>query len=565
MVNIIELLQSKKFFVFWAISLLAIKLWLVGCHYLMATDSPHDSLLFVRQAHSLLSGTWLGPYDQFVMIKGPFYSFFIAIIYLLNVPLLNAQQIVYWFASLAAIWAFYPVVRRKWLLPFLFLFFLFNPFSYDYPWTARVYRLGIYPSLGLLTFSCVAGLALRLRIFRRTAPIWSVAAGVFLSAFWNTREESLWIIPSLLLLLLPIVPALHNRKFSRKTFGFGLAVLPFLMLLGANYILKTINQRQYNVPAVIELKSPEFKSAYGGLLRIKSKHWRQHYPVVRDAREHAYAVSPSFRELKPFIDGPIGKRWQELARSDDIPAEYFIWLFRDAVAYAGHAESGPDALQFYAKMGKEVDQACEDGRLDCRPRFTSLIPVWHKEYNSQLLPSFFSILKRIITFSDFSADTEGMMSSGSGSIMVTYETVTREKLLTSRRDRLKADPEYHRRINRQKIKILNKIGWIYQKAIFPLFLLALLSFSFMVGRCILRRKNLFFTVVSGAALTGLLAVTSVLNLYFITWYVYIERPMHTAYPLLLLFIMTVFLELSDAFSFSTRQDDIETNIKEQFS
>lgn len=71
-------------------------------------------------------------------------------------------------------------------------------------------------------------------------------------------------------------------------------------------------------------------------------------------------------------------------------------------------------------------------------------------------------------------------------------------------------------------------------------------------------SRLVFTVVSGAALTGLLAVTSVLTLYFITWYVYIERPLHTAYPMLLLFIMTVFLELAGGISFPGRQDSMKS-------
>ena len=120
--------QLKQSFYVVAITALAIKLWLLGSHYLMATNSPHDDLLFVTQAHNLLSGKWLGPYNQFVMIKGAIYPLFIAFAYLLNIPLLTAQQLLFWFASLTAVWAIHPAVQRKWLLPLLFLVLFFNPF-----------------------------------------------------------------------------------------------------------------------------------------------------------------------------------------------------------------------------------------------------------------------------------------------------------------------------------------------------------------------------------------------------------------------------------------------------
>jgi len=478
------------------------------------------------------------------MIKGPFYPIFIAAAYWLNVPLLSAQQILYWLASCVAIWAIYPAVRRKWLLPLLFLFLLFNPFSFNYPWVGRAYRLGIYPSLGILVFSCIAGFSVRLNTSWKKALIWSVAAGIFLSAFWNTREESVWIVPSLLLLFMPIFLRICLVKRSQAFGLLGLSFLPLLIFLSVNYTLKTVNLRHYGVFSSIELKTPEFKSAYGGLLRIESKYWRQHYPVVKDVREKAYAVSPSFRELKPYLEGSVGKSWQSLSGGDDFSAAHFIWAFRDSVAYAGYADKGTTALKFYERMGGEIDQACETGRLDCRSRITALIPSWHKEYNELILPTFFSVMKQLITFQDFSASTDGMMSFGPREIMITYETVTREKILTSRRDRLRADPGYHRQVNRKKIDILNKIGKFYQTTTPPCFLLALLMFTFSVVRSLISKQYSFFTLLGGAALAGLLSIVFILTLLTITSYSEIERPLHTAYPLLLIFIMTVFVDIT---------------------
>ncbi|MCI5136854.1 MAG: hypothetical protein D3922_00205 [Candidatus Electrothrix sp. AR1] len=541
---LVEVLNSKRNFYFFAFFLLAIKLWLVSSHSLMATRSPHDDLLFVTQAHNILSGNWLGGYNQFVMIKGPVYPLFIALAYWLNIPLLSAQQLLYWLASVTTVSAFYPIVRQKWLFYLFFLFLVFNPFSYNYPWVGRVYRLGIYPSLGLLVLSCFAGLHVRLHSSWKRILIWLFGAGVFLAAFWNTREESVWILPSLLFILISMAFSLYQSKQKgRSILRIGVFLLPLLVLLVSQYTLKIINQKKYGINAVIELKTPEFKSAYGGLLRIKSDHWRQHYPVVKDVRKQVYAVSPAFCELKPFLEGEIGKKWQHLASSDDIPAEFFVWAFRDAVAYAGYADNGLDALQFYKRMGTEIDQACQAGKLDCRSRLTSLMPPWHQEYNKLLLPTFLSIMKRLLTFRDFSASTDGMMSFGPRNIMVTYETVTREKLLTSRRDRLAADPEYHRRLNRNKTEILNKIGAGYQNVIPFIFIPALFLFFLMAGRDLLQRKCSVPCVAAGAGLVGILSIVFIMTLLSITSYEMIERPLHSAYPMVLFFIMTVFFDL----------------------
>ncbi|MCI5222373.1 MAG: hypothetical protein D3924_06815 [Candidatus Electrothrix sp. AR4] len=122
------------------------------------------------------------------MIKGPFYPLFIVLTYWLNIPLLSAQQTLYWFASIVAVWAIYPAVRWKCLLPLLFLFLFFNPFSYNYPWVGRVYRLGIYPSLGMLTFSYIAGLSVRFSTSWKTGLVGR--SGSFFYQLFGIRVKS---------------------------------------------------------------------------------------------------------------------------------------------------------------------------------------------------------------------------------------------------------------------------------------------------------------------------------------------------------------------------------------
>ena len=464
--------------------------------------------------------------------------------YSFNISLLTAQQLLYAFASFVAVRAFSPLIKQKWLLLALFAFILLNPFSYNYPAVGRAFRLGIYPSLGLLTLSCAVGLILRSHrgLLGKKLFFWSIGAGIFLAAFWNTREESVWLVSSLFLLLIPAIFSFRGRSLFQKIMLASLYILPVLMLLSTNFTLKKINQQYYGVNATIELETPEFKSAYGGLLRIRSDKWRRFFPAVKDAREQAYKVSPTFQKIEPYLEGSLGQNWQKLCGCGDIPAAFFIWAFRDAVAAAGYYTDGRSALGFYEKMGNEIDQACEAGTLDCRSRFSSLVPPWHKEYNKLLLPTWLSVLKRIVQFTDFSAHTDGMLSRGSSKAIFLYKVVTHDDLLTAKLDILKNYPEFRNHLNKEKTRILSDIGTGYRKIIPWLFLAALVVFCFRTGKNIIQRKLAIANIAAGAALAGILSISFILTLLTITSYSEIERAMHSAYPMVLFFLLAVFFD-----------------------
>jgi hypothetical protein len=321
--------------------------------------------------------------------------------------------------------------------------------------------------------------------------------------------------------------------------------LPFVILFWAHHLLTTINHDHYDIAATIELETPEFKSAYGGLLRIKSDHWRQYFPVVQNARQQAYSASPTFQELRPYLDGEVGEKWKKLCGCDDLPAAFFIWAFRDSVAAAGYYEGGSDALGFYRRMGEEIDRACAEGVLECRPRFTSLIPAWHREFNGLLLPTFYSVLQKTISFADFSASTDNLISQGRWGIIFMFEVVTREKLLPSRRNILDSYPEYYRHLDIEKIRLLNDIGAAYQTFVTPLFLASLIIFLLLLGRSILKKELSIITVAAGAALGGVLSIVFILSLLSITSYSEIERAMHSAYSIVLFFIALVIFDTVD--------------------
>jgi hypothetical protein len=527
--------------VFAGLIIFLVKLWLIGPHDLVAINAPHDDLLFATQAENIVEGSWLGPYNQLTLIKGPFYPIFIAGAHFLGIPLLSAQQILYAIACGVVIWALSPAIRQHWILLLIFVFLLLNPFSYNYPAMGRILRLGIYQSLGMLTIGSMIGLYLRIGDSWIKTVGWAVLTGVSISALWHTREESIWIVPTLVLMTLALALRIKTSGYGSFKHLITALLISAMIWLGLTATLKGLNSHFYGVSVTIEMKTAEFKSAYGGLLRIRTDSSRRFYPVVSEAREQAYKVSPAFAELKPFLDGEQGKHWIDLAHSDDFPAGFFIWAFRDAVAAAGYYQDSTQALELYRQIGLEIDAACNAGKLNCRPRYTSLMPPWSREYNKLLLPTFASIFKRIVYFQGFSADIEDIMSKGNAEMMQRIELITREKLRTSRMDKLKGYPDYHNHLNIEKVRILNDVGACYQLLIPPLFYgsLALMLLLGLVPKT--RRISSRYLVFYLSLLAGLCSIVFILSLVVITSYASIHRAMHVSYPLVLLMIVCTLL------------------------
>jgi hypothetical protein len=525
---------------------LLVKLWLVAPHDVMVTITPHDDLRFVKQAMFLLSGHWFGPYDQTTLITGAFYPIFIAAIYWLGIPLLMAQQLLYALACLVVVLAF----RRYFSRPILFIVFvvlLLQPMNYDYPMVGRVLRESLYPTLAFLTMGLAMGLALRITWSWHRALPWAICFGLALSAFWNTRDESIWIAPPLILLFLW---SAGNAVFKKSSWlkVLSLHTLVLALWLGGILLISTLNYKHYGVFTSNELTSSAFKEAYGSLLRIKSSDDEQYFPVVRAARKKAYEVSPAMQELKGYLEGDGGTAWQ--VGWKDIPAAMFVYAFRDAVADAGHYHDAVETFAFYRRLGYEIDQACDTGLLDCRPRIFSLMPPWRSEYWAMVLPQYWDVWKQIVQLSGFNGKKGDWISEGDYNLFLVYEIVTGEKVLPYNRDNLNKTKKmlpFHNHLEKEKTRVLDDLGHGYQKMT-PWFFAFSLLLTFGFTLIDLRRKRLSaLTLFNWSLFAGIASIAAVLTLLCITSYDSISRPMHTAFPLVVLFILIGVLDLYHRF------------------
>jgi hypothetical protein len=538
------------------------KIWLSDVYILQAVFAPHDDHHFVTLASHILNGDWLGRYDQYTqytLMKGVFYPIWIAACNIVGVPLLTAQHLLYAFACVIFIIAVSIEVKHRGWLFVIYLFLLFNPFTIV---VARVFRFGIYPALTLLVIASAYGLYTRTLSGKGKPYLWSLSLGLSLSAFWHTREEAIWIIPSLIVIFFFTLYGVWVKKgFNLKKIAV-LYTLPFILLGFSTLTLATLNWQNYGVFTPLEIHSSEFESAYSGLLRIRANSWKRFYPVVREARRKAYAVSPTFSELRPYLEGEVGNKWK--GNRDDIPAAFFIWTFRDAVQRAGYynfsRSKNPKTIkqtfEFYERMGNELKQACDSGRLECAKLLSPFVPIWHKEFSRLLMPTFYDNLKRLVSFDKLDYKKFRQYSVGGHKTFQLYETVTNEKIeADTERVRL-VRPEFYKEKAKKKKKTIRNLWNNFYRQLVPWFFIAFLILIPVRGVYeLIRRKVQPATVLGLAVLAAILSNTMIVTLVQITSYSEISRAMMPGYPVVIIFIVAGFMQLTGLLRSWRRKED----------
>ncbi|MBB6732279.1 hypothetical protein [Cohnella zeiphila] len=413
-----------KYYILIIILLTFLKLWLVMGQSMTAIgNAGHDDRLFLNLSNALLSGEWLGSYNNLTLAKGPFYPIWIALSFISGLPLLISEHLFYIFSVWCLAIALKPIMSKR-MICILYVVLLFNPISYaDGPMT-RVIREGIYPALTLIVISSIFGLFIRRDEKNFKLLWWSLVLGVSFSCFWLTREEGIWIIPLIIGVYLFLFLSIIKQKTLTIKRIFFLFLVPIIVWAGVVGTVSLINKAKYGVFNVVEFRSNDFVKAYSSLTRVKVDNWNPVVPVPKEAREKIYQVSPLFAELRPYLEGKSGENWIKSSerKTGDIEGGWFMWALRDAVSLAGYYQNGKTAEHFYKELADQVNYACYIGELVCGPERKSMQPPWNKEYFKPLMNTLVDATKYFVSFSGFSATSS--MSVGDENLYKLFDDLT---------------------------------------------------------------------------------------------------------------------------------------------
>jgi hypothetical protein len=518
------LLTRHLWKIVWAAT--ALKLWLTGGQRIFAIgNAGHDDALFLALARHLGDHAWLGPYSQFTLMKGPFYPMWVAAVARLGLPLFPMQHLLYAGACMLFIKALAPLVRSSWALLGLYLILLFNPATYSDD-LLRVVREGIYPALALTVVSGALGLAARRNQRPRQLLPWAGLLGIALAAFWLTREEGLWIVPTVIALLAPsLVQAL--RDHDRPT--LACLALPFLLWGAAVGALAAQNLSRYGIFTTVEFKHRAFLAAYGAMTRPRPETWVADVPVSRRSLQRMYDHSAALRQIRPALEA-AGDAWSDKGPGGDVRGGWFLWALRDAVCMSGHCANGAQAMAYYKRLADEINHACAGGELDCYPERASMMPPWHSAYFWPLLHAFGRAVALTLDFRGVEVDVH--QSSGRGAGLVIFRDLTRGTLapLPPESVRNSLDQAFaslllpaQAKANRTRVRALARIAAVYAW-LTPLLALGGFAGIVALGRRQLRQRRWSVLLgVEAALLMALVARWATLALIDVTSFPAVNR------------------------------------------
>ena len=548
--------QSTVCYWFWAgVLLTAFKLWLTRAQSIYAIGSAaHDDRLFLLMAESIIKGDWLGVYSQMTLAKGPFYSIWIALLYWLGIPLGLGVQLAYAGACALFARACRPAIISGALLFMVYAFLLWNPMSYEGPTLGRVIRQQIYTPLELAGLAGLVALYCRREeTLRRQLP-WAALLGLALGCFWLTREESVWLAPSVVLLMAAglfwafrVSRAQGHTMLNALGLAACCAALPVALVSGQNY-------RHYGWFGTVEFRASEFNDAYGAMVRVKIGPALDHVPVTRQAREAMYRVSPTFAKLQPYLEGDYGRGWAGASEaSTKLPAVerqigsgWLMWALRDTVAAAGYCHNAREALTFYRRMADEINQACDDGRLPAHSRRSGFLPVWKDGQTAEVLRTVWTFADFVAGYKSFSALT--LPSIGTDDDIRLFRDITRDHLSIAPQGTNIMLPNQIA-LDAWKIGVLQSTGKFLRQVLIVLFLAAHALALIRLVQLFWTRQLTFPLVLATAAWGGSFAYLFINAIVQVTSFsVVAVSTFWPVYPLLQVFTFAIFWDAAEAWS-----------------
>jgi hypothetical protein len=345
-----------------------LKLGLVKDHEIVASARAHDDLW---QILSAARWYWGRQYDEWTLMHLPVYPLFVAAAGTTGLPLRISIELTYLAGAATLSIALGRLGVPRVLQVAAFALIVFHPDSFN----------GFDFALAETLYACLmlffVAFFIRVLTARNPGDFYTsviLFAGVT-ALLWHSRKESILIGGLLGFAAILVVAALLFKTVTKTEavrLAVGVVAAPLVAVVGLGAVFSAANGRIYGLWHTNELAAPNYVRAYASLQSIRPDRPLRFVPVTRETRERVYAVSPSFRELQPILDGEQenwGAYWTRyyLDMKGEIAAGWFYWALIDAAARAGHFTNARDAEAFFGRIADEVTTAIRDGRLRSRP------------------------------------------------------------------------------------------------------------------------------------------------------------------------------------------------------
>lgn len=341
---------------------------LAGTSWELIPGTGYDDIMQMKNAAAIISGNWLGDHYFYTTLpKTIGFPFFLALGKWLGLPYGIWYGCYIVFAGFIFIKAIEPMVRNKKILLLLYGVVIFTPINHEAAF--RIYRNALIPWTFLLVFSSLVAVFIRRReAFKKQLP-WSLAGLLSVAVFWTLREDSVWILPFVLGVILVTIFAQVLLNWNDKPKALGrslLATFPLLGIVLANILVSSLNYKHYGIYAMNDRTQTYAPKVMSLLYRIDDgKNENPHVWASRRAFELAIEASPTFKTEEEIILSAYGL-WA--GDKTDITGDISQWALRFGLSEVGYYQNNAQKTnQFYQKVYEELSAAFDRGDLKKKP------------------------------------------------------------------------------------------------------------------------------------------------------------------------------------------------------
>ena len=375
----IKELLLKNWFNLFIIIIFIFKSILISSQIIVIKGYSHDDGMFVNLAFNLLSNNWLGEYNDITLSKGIIGILFIVIANKIGISFLFFEHILYFLAILSVISMLKNIIESKKILAIIFFILFINPISYSDTFSF-VYRDGIYVSLIILLFSYSFQTFFYYKRKINLLMKKTIVFSIILTMCLLCREESVWLLPFLLVALIIIISFIaFDNDCKNKIIRFSLILsIPIITIVVSSSVISFNNYIHYNRFIVNDFTSKDFKDLYGALTRIKQENYLKRVPLNKETRQQLYNLSPTFSTLKDYLESEKLDKYRN-NKEKDFHEGFLYWAIREAAYNNGYYTNAKKAYYFNNQLAKEINDLCDSKKLKCTKERSSLVAPFQKE------------------------------------------------------------------------------------------------------------------------------------------------------------------------------------------
>lgn len=362
-----------------------------------------DDQLMRDWAYTLSRLEWTGPFNSYIFLKDPGFSFYLAVCYRLHLSYIMTTTLLYSIGAVVFAYAIKRVFNKSWMAYIVYTIVLFNPVSFALQTLQRVYRNGFALALTLIFVGCLLNFYFSILNNKLIVPIiWSILLGLTIGYLWVTKNDTIWLLPLTIAVMMISAGILFFKMRNMKSIPrYVMLLAPIMGILLFSGIKDYFNVKTYGYKG-IEYYGPAIDDITGYIADDATN-------TVSISRESFHKLC----EVSPTLDSI----WDEMQDKMDLYGVYdtapndgnvddgwFGWALVDAVKEAGYYDSCKDANEFYKSVYEELENAYASGAVSKKQE--SFLQKYHldnRERRSELYATIKTAIQYMASFNDANA------------------------------------------------------------------------------------------------------------------------------------------------------------------